>query len=615
MPGSEHVFFCGETAKGQRLGANTYALRLDGLDPEVMLRIEDVSGPMVADIPDVLLDLLEVAAFVYAADAHVVRGGAKDAEWGKRWRRKFKLTVPVRDLKLWQRSDVLTPLTETLSILSDDFYEFQFVGLTNQPKRQAYFKFDEAATERPRIDRVQLFSGGLDSFAGAAEILARSNDSLALISHRSANQIAKAQLLLIQALQAKFGKARVFHVPVWTQLTQRSNKESTHRARSFLFAALAAVVARLFGKDDCAFYENGVTSLNLPISRQVVGARATRSTHPVALKGFGQVFSALFNQSFSVRNPFADRTKTEIVEAVVQSGMQDNIRDTRSCANVRSATIQYPHCGICSQCVDRRLAVVAAQAEVHDPQEAYKTPLFTGARPVGPQRALALGMVEIARTMHREDDTGLFHTFPEISRVIRADEGAEDLAALRILGLLKRHGQSVVTAVARGLEVHRHEFAEGTLPRDCLLALLGAADTDRAEKPVISQDEMRLPIAAAIEICVLPSARPQVQVSNDVVKGQNAEVLTLLANIFWEDQTQGRALENFRFMTASEIADGLGWTSEDSVRQVVKRCRSRLRKLNESQAFIDDNMIIENLPRRGYRLNPSVVHLISISAE
>lgn len=612
MPGSEHVFLCGETANGQTLSANTHALGLDGLDPEIRLRIEDVSRPLAANIPDVLLDLLEVAAFVYAADACISRGGPGDAEWGKRWRRTFKLTVPVRDPSLWTQPSVLEPLTKTLSILSDDFYDFRFVDLIDRPIRQAYFRFSETTPERPRVDRVQLFSGGLDSFAGAAELLAESTDSLALVSHRSANQIAKSQSLLIQALQAKFGKDRVFHVPVWTQLTQRTNKESTHRARSFLFAALAAVVGRLFGKDECAFYENGVTSLNLPISRQVVGGRATRSTHPVALKGFGQIFSALFGQSFSVRNPYAGRTKTEIVETVVRAGMQDNIRDTRSCANVRSSTIQHPHCGVCSQCVDRRLAVVAGYAEDHDPEEAYKTPLFTGPRLVGPQRALALGMVELARTLNREEDAGIFHRFPEISRATAADDGSEDDAARRVLGLLKRHGQSVVFALERGVVAHKKAIAEGALPPDCLLALLGGANLP--ETPAIPESELRLPVWTAIELRIEGKSRPRVQVADGYVTGQNAELLALFANVFREDQQEGRAIESYRFLTAGEIADGLGWTSEESVRQVVKRCRGRLQKLNQGRGAIDDNTIIENLPRRGYRLNPSVVRLVSNAA-
>ncbi len=607
MPSNEHIFLCGETAKGQSLGANTYALSLHGLDPNITLRIEDVSGPMVADIPDVLLDLLEVAAFVYAADACVSRGGVRDAEWGKRWRRNFRLTIPVRTPTLWTQASVLEPLTETLSMLSDDSYAFSFVDLAQRPERQAYFKFDETAPKRPRVDYVQLFSGGVDSFAGAAERLAQSDVSLALVSHRSAPQLAKTQLQLIGALQKKFGKSRVMHIPVWAQLTDRANKESTHRARSFLFAALAAVVARLFEKDACAFYENGVTSLNLPISRQVVGARATRSTHPVALKGFGQIFSALLGRPFAMKNPYADRTKTEIVEAAVQSGMQDSIRDTRSCAKVRSATIQYPHCGVCSQCIDRRLAVVAAHAEVHDPEEAYETDLFLGSRPAGPDRAMALGMVEIARRMHREDEDEVFRSFPEITRAVQGSDSSADAAAKNILDLMRRHGRAVVTALERGVDTHKRALAEGTLPADSLLALLGGGNARQPEIPVIRDDELRLPQSDVVELVALKNGK--VRIGNETLSGQQAEVIMLLAGTLREDQAEQRHLSEHRTLSAKEIADGLGWTEAEAVRQCISRCRRRLSQILDLQPGDDDNVVIENIHRRGYRLNPRTVHL------
>lgn len=39
------------------------------------------------------------------------------------------------------------------------------------------------------------------------------------------------------------------------------------------------------------FYENGVISLNLPVCAQVVGGRATRTTHPRVMRGFQDIVS------------------------------------------------------------------------------------------------------------------------------------------------------------------------------------------------------------------------------------------------------------------------------------------------------------------------------------
>ena len=74
-------------------------------------------------------------------------------------------------------------------------------------------------------------------------------------------------------------------------------------------AALAAVVARSFGLRRIRFYENGVVSMNLPISEQAIGGRATRTTHPQVLNGYAALFRLLTDGAFEVENPFLWLTK------------------------------------------------------------------------------------------------------------------------------------------------------------------------------------------------------------------------------------------------------------------------------------------------------------------
>jgi hypothetical protein len=54
----------------------------------------------------------------------------------------------------------------------------------------------------------------------------------------------------------------------------------TQRSRSLLFATLGLIVARMFRKNKLSFFENGIVSFNFPISEHVLGARASRTTHP-----------------------------------------------------------------------------------------------------------------------------------------------------------------------------------------------------------------------------------------------------------------------------------------------------------------------------------------------
>ena len=71
-----------------------------------MLRIQDLSARLVSNIPDTLVDLLEVAAYVYAADSAIGRGSKTDAQLGARWRRRLSFVVPVRRPNLWKSAAV-----------------------------------------------------------------------------------------------------------------------------------------------------------------------------------------------------------------------------------------------------------------------------------------------------------------------------------------------------------------------------------------------------------------------------------------------------------------------------------------------------------------------------
>ena len=297
-------------------------LNLHGASANVRLKIEDISRRLLANISDVHADLLEIASYIYAADSAIPRGGKTDAQLGARWRRKLRFVIPVRQPNLWSSDLVQSALVETISFLSDDDYEFEFRLLENPPSVESYFPFPGEEDVRFTPDEVILFSGGLDLFAGTVEELVAHGKKVALVSHRSATKIVGAQNYLIDQLRGRFGADRVLHVPVRAHLEGSLGKEPTHRTRSFLFAALGAVTARLLDRERICFFENGVVSLNLPPVGQVVGARATRTTHPQALAGFRRLLSAVLGHPFDVSNPFAWMTKSEVIERISAKWMR-----------------------------------------------------------------------------------------------------------------------------------------------------------------------------------------------------------------------------------------------------------------------------------------------------
>lgn len=82
-------------------------LNVTGKHKNVNLRIMDIQNAMVAGIPDVLMDLLEVASYVYCADQHIRRGGEVLRNTGEEWRRHFHFKIPVRKPDLWNSPHII----------------------------------------------------------------------------------------------------------------------------------------------------------------------------------------------------------------------------------------------------------------------------------------------------------------------------------------------------------------------------------------------------------------------------------------------------------------------------------------------------------------------------
>ena len=113
---------------------------LDGKELGISLRIERLNRRMVEALPDRAMDLLELAALVYAADSSVSRGGTTLQQMGRQWHRRFVVEMAVRDLDFWQQDEVRRALEELLMFLSGDRFQFEFVTRTYpQAERNRFF--------------------------------------------------------------------------------------------------------------------------------------------------------------------------------------------------------------------------------------------------------------------------------------------------------------------------------------------------------------------------------------------------------------------------------------------------------------------------------------------
>jgi hypothetical protein len=106
------------------------------------IQVENVAKVFLKHLSARLLDLLEIATYVFAADCAVSRESTwNDEETPEPWDRDFLFVIPVRDLNFWQQSEVQKLLSETLSFLADESYAFTFQRLKTQQIVQDYLQF------------------------------------------------------------------------------------------------------------------------------------------------------------------------------------------------------------------------------------------------------------------------------------------------------------------------------------------------------------------------------------------------------------------------------------------------------------------------------------------
>jgi len=425
---------------------------------------------MLRTVPSPFVDLIEIATYVYCADQAVTRGGDGVKDYGENWRRHLFFRIPVRNPDLWGSAEVTEKLAGTLGFLSEDEYTFEFVKLDDAPAFQQYLHFADG-NGGEGAEEVVLFSGGLDSLAGAVQEAVVDKRRIALVTHRPTQKLARRHRKLKELL-AEHAQHAPIHLPVSINKAKGLGREYTQRSRSFLYAALGATIAQMFGLSRIRFYENGIVSFNLPPSPQVVGARATRTTHPQSLNGFAAILSVVAGKRFIVENPFLWLTKTDILTLIREAGCSDLIRYATSCTHTWEMTNLHTHCGTCSQCIDRRFAVLSAGLEDVDPAERYKVDLLTGERDAGEPRTMLAAYVETANQLARMDAFGFFSEYGESSRVLRHLDGSPDTTALRLFELHRRHARQIKSVITSAVAEHSEAILERSLPASCLLRLV-----------------------------------------------------------------------------------------------------------------------------------------------
>lgn len=440
-------------------------------------------APFVRDlfhIPPRTLDLLELAAYTYAADRLVRRGRRRAVEFHS-WSRRIHLRTKVRDLEFWQRSDVRDVLSKCLGFMTGDAeFSFSFEGGHATPPTSLFDKKDFEYPTESKPTEVTLFSGGLDSLSGVMRTLARTDRSLVLVSHHGQPGVKGVQKGLSEAL-AKRHPDRVHHYGFTCTFSGVRANEETQRSRSFLYTSIGFAICQALRSPTLTVYENGVTSLNLRRREDLANARASRTTHPRAIADLQRFLRLVADDgAFRIATPFLWNTKRAVVETLVQSNGGDLIASSVSCTRTFQRSPNATHCGQCFQCLDRRMAMFAGGFNDLDDPGLYAVDIIRAPIPEGESRTAAVDYVRQAASF-AGSTAGSF-----------AEEYLSELAALgaevpgvtndielteRVWKLVSTHGENVRHGIRKMQELYDDPL--GDLAPESLLGLVASREHQR----------------------------------------------------------------------------------------------------------------------------------------
>jgi len=464
------VFLCNGAARPTGISPNTKSISLSYQrdDPEHNVNLQ---LPRFVDdvfhLPDRILDLLEIAAYVFAADRSTPRG-PKDAVEFHAWSRSMHLVIRVRDHAFWERPVVKEKLSAALVFMTGDReYTFEFLPGHRTPPTSLFDKEDFKIEARGQAC-VILFSGGLDSLAGVLDRLHTTNEDIYLISHRSGQPITKhTQNCLVEFLKQTY-PGRIHHYSFECGLSKKRAEEETQRTRAFLFGSIAFALAHRLSQTHFFVYENGITSLNLLRRQDLINARASRTTHPKTLALMSNFLAEVQSVPVEILNPFWQQTKTDVFQLLDRVEGRNLISSAVSCSKTFQRLEPATHCGCCFQCIDRRFAAYASGLQEVDNCGIYSKDIFTDSIDSPETRTTALDYLRQAISFAKSTDDGFYHEHLHelVDIVDYIDASGESDAIEKLWNLCNRHGKQVtkaITEIRRQLDDPCYKVHSGSL--------------------------------------------------------------------------------------------------------------------------------------------------------
>ena len=331
-----------------------------------------IAGALASRLHPRIADWIEIATAIYLADRFSPRRDLCFRKSLDHRRRIISLRLPVSDQKFWKSSETQALLRDALWALTEDDWQFQFVK-----RNEALSACSQDYLIPEKIDgeiRVALFSGGLDSFAGAASQVQIPGTANVFVSGVTHGRMEVGQSLQIKHLK-NHSRADIRHIPICYGLKEKAASgsllERSQRSRAFVHITLGAALAIHMGSYSLFMYENGYGALNLPFDNTQIGIETSKACNPIFHRRMEKFVEALSGKPFTIENPFLFLTKAQ---ALQQSGVGKFGRclsETFSCDRFPDWREGRPQCGTCPSCILRRFSMEAADLARFDTGDAY----------------------------------------------------------------------------------------------------------------------------------------------------------------------------------------------------------------------------------------------------
>jgi len=271
----------------------------------------------------------------------------------------------------------------------------------------------------------------------------------------------KTQRALARSLKEYF-PSRTVPFGFKCQLKNASARDETQRSRSFLYYSIAYAIACAQHLDHFHVYENGYTAMAFPERLDLLNARASRTTHPKTNKLMAELFTHIGERDFKIVNPYQWNTKADIIKKVGAFQNADLLTSAVSCSATRTGSDLARQCGVCSQCIERRLAAYASDLAEIDNTCSYAADfVIDSTAPPVPTSFLTDYIRQSVRFSKMREEAFATEYVSELSQIVEGIEGMDEYETVGMTWkLCRRHGFEIVDAL-RKLQIH---FDDPALP-------------------------------------------------------------------------------------------------------------------------------------------------------